>query len=410
MNLQIQSSYAPPPSRWEGLKAEIKAAAGELGIDEIGFATAEPFLYLKSILQDHRDKGYDSGFEEPDLDKRTIPALQGGEARSIIAIAVAYPSKMADPPKSEPGARRGILARASWGLDYHQVLRGALEKLEGFIRERVPEAVLESMVDTGVLVDRAVAERAGIGFSGKNCAVISPKWGSWIYLGEMVTNIPFPPDQPVEEGCGDCTKCIDACPTGALVGPGQLNAQACISYLTQTKGFLSEEYMTKIGNRLYGCDTCQIVCPHNRGKNWVHRPQLQPDPEVVKPLLLPILDLSNREFKEKFGRSSAAWRGKKPIQRNAVIALGNFREAAAVPKLTEILLRDPRPEMRGTAAWALGRIGGREAHAALREADVREEDAQARELLESALLKLEAAELAALERQHEAGQGETKPV
>ncbi len=389
MNFNTQASYAPPPSRWEELKADIKAAASELGIDDIGFATAEPFLYLKNILQQHRDNGYESGFEEPDLDKRTVPALPSGEQPlSIIAIAVAYPSKLEDPPKSEPGARRGILARASWGQDYHHVLREALAKLESFIRERVPDAVMESMVDTGALVDRAVAERAGIGFSAKNCAIISPKWGSWIYLGEMVTNLPLPPDQPVEEGCGDCTKCIDACPTGALVGPGQLNAQACISYLTQTKGFLSEEYMTKIGNRLYGCDTCQIVCPHNRGKNWNHRPQLQPDPEIVKPLLLPILDLSNRGFKEKFGSSSAAWRGKKPIQRNAVIALGNFKEAAAVPKLTEIVLKEPRPEMRGTAAWALGRIGGSEALAAVEQALDREEDLAVREMLERALSKL----------------------
>lgn len=389
MNNNIQTSYAPPPSKWEDLKNEIKAALPELGIDSIGFTTAEPFLYLKNILQDHRDKGYESGFEEPDLDKRTIPALPSGEKpMSIIAIAVAYPSKMENPPKSEPGARRGILARASWGRDYHQVLREALAKLEAFIRERVPDAVLESMVDTGVLVDRAVAERAGVGFSAKNCAIISPKWGSWIYLGEMVTNIPFSPDPQIEEGCGDCTKCIDACPTGALVGPGQLNAQACISYLTQTKGFLSEEYMTKIGNRLYGCDTCQIVCPKNRGLNWNHRPELQPDPEIVKPLLLPILDLSNREFKEKFGSSSAAWRGKKPIQRNAVIALGNFKEAAAVPKLTEIVLRETRPEMRGTAAWALGRIGGKEALSAIDMALQAEEDVQVREMLERARHKL----------------------
>ncbi len=388
MNNKAQSAYAPPLSKWEHLKAEIKAAAPQLGIDDIGFASADPFLYLKNILQEHRDKGYESGFEEPDLDKRTVPALKSGEPLSILAIAVAYPSKMENPPKSEPGARRGILARASWGRDYHHVLREALEKLEGFIRERVPDAVMESMVDTGVLVDRAVAERAGIGFSGKNCAIISPKWGSWIYLGEMVTNIPFPPDAAVEDGCGECTKCIDACPTGALVGPGQLNAQACISFLTQTKGFLSEEYMTKIGNRLYGCDTCQIVCPKNRGKSWNHRPELQPDPEVVKPLLLPILELSNREFKEKFGMSSAAWRGKKPIQRNAVIALGNFKEAGAVPKLTEIVLRETRPEMRGTAAWALGKIGGKEALGAVEQALQGEEVAEVREMLIRAQGKL----------------------
>lgn len=384
MNNIRQSPYAPPPSQWDRLKSEIKDALPSFGIDDIGFATAEPFLFLKNILQEHRDKGYESGFEEPDLDKRTIPSLQSGEPLSIIAIAVAYPSKMENPPKSEPGERRGILARASWGQDYHHVLREALAKLESFIRERIPDAVLESMVDTGVLVDRAVAERAGIGFSGKNCSIISPKWGSWIYLGEMVTNIPFPPDTPVQEGCGDCTKCIDACPTGALVGPGELNAQACISYLTQTKGFLDEDYMTKIGNRLYGCDTCQIVCPHNRGKNWDHRPQLLPDPEIVKPLLLPILELSNRGFKEKFGSSSAAWRGKMPIQRNAIIGLGNFKETAAIPKLKEIVLKEPRPELRGTAAWALGKIGGPEALAAVKQALEQEEHEQVREMLHKA--------------------------
>lgn len=115
--------------------------------------------------------------------------------------------------------------------------------------------------------------------------------------------------------------------------------------------------MLKIGNRLYGCDTCQIVCPKNRGKSWNHRPELQPDPETVKPLLLPLLDISNREFKERFGDSAAAWRGKKPIQRNAVIALGNFKDTASVPKLIDILFHDPRPVLRGTAAWALARIG-----------------------------------------------------
>lgn len=382
------SSYAPPPSVWDELKEELKRAAPEMGIDDIGFASADPFVSLKSILQNHRDKGYESGFEEPDLDKRTTPSLTGAEPASIIAIAVAYPSKMSNPPKSEPGKYRGIMARSAWGRDYHVVLREAMAKLEDFIRERVPDAILDSMVDTGALVDRAVAERAGIGFSAKNCSIISPKFGSWIYLGEMVTNIPFPPDTPVTEDCGECTKCIDACPTGALVGPGQLNAQRCVSFLTQTKGFVEEEDMRKIGNRLYGCDTCQIVCPKNKGLNWSHHPELQPDPEKAKPLLLPILDMSNREFKEAFGDTSAAWRGKKPIQRNAVIALGNFRDASAVPKLGEILLNDPRPELRGTAAWALGRIGGEEALRNLEKGYKKEQDEQVRSLLRNAFKQL----------------------
>lgn len=370
---------------WADLKRELQLAATSLGIDDIGFASADPFLSLKAVLIDRRTKGYESGFEEPDIDKRIYPELSLTQPASLISIAVAYPSKMTDPPKSEPGERRGILARSAWGRDYHHVLREAMAKLGEFIRERVPDARIESMVDTGALVDRAVAERAGIGFKGKNCAIISPEFGSWIYLGELITNIPFPPDAPVQEDCGDCTKCIDACPTGALVGPGELNAQRCISYLTQTKGFLEEEFMVKIGNRLYGCDTCQIVCPKNKGKSWNHRPELQPDPETVKPLLLPILDMSNREFKERFGESAAAWRGKKPIQRNAVIALGNFKDAASVPKLVDVMLNDSRPVLRGTAAWSLSKIGGTEALGAVRRAISRETD-------EDVLIRLRAAE------------------
>ena len=384
----VWTGAAQSVSAWETLKQEIKAAGPELGIDDIGFAAADPFVSLKSLLEQSRDKGYASGFEEPDIEKRVHPALQDGEPASLIAIVVAYPSKMVNPPKSEPGAYRGILARSAWGQDYHQVLRKAMDKLVAFIRERVPEAIIESMVDTGALVDRAVSQRAGIGFSAKNCAIISPKFGSWIFLGELVTNIPFPPDTPVTEDCGECTKCIDACPTGALVGPGQLNAQRCISFLTQTKGFLDEEFMLKIGNRLYGCDTCQIVCPKNRGKNWDHHPEFHPDPEVVKPLLLPLLDIGNREFKERFGQSSAAWRGKKPIQRNAVIALGNFKDKSAVPKLTQVLKRDPRPELRGTAAWALSRIGGEDAMRAIGEAAAIEQDGNVLSMLQKAKERL----------------------
>lgn len=371
--------------RWEILKREMKEAAKELGIDAIGVASADPFTSLKQRLIRHRELGRESGFEEKDLDKRTDPSLLFDKPQSIIAIAIAHPSKLPDPPKSEPGARRGIMARASWGQDYHSVLRNRLERLEAWLSERVPDLRAESMVDTGALSDRAVAERAGIGWSAKNCAIISPELGSWIYLGEMITNLPLPPDEPVTEGCGSCNKCIDACPTGALVGPGELDAQKCVSFLTQTKGMLPDPYMRKIGNRLYGCDTCQIVCPENKGKNWTHHPELTPDPELAKPLLTPLLTIGNREFKERFGSTSSAWRGKKPIQRNAVIALGNFKDPSAVPDLIAVLEEDPRPVLRGTAAWALGRIGGEQAEQALLEAKAKEEDAEALEAIAFAL-------------------------
>lgn len=384
-------------SRWILLKEELREAAASLGIDKIGFASADPFTELKTRLIRHRELDRESGFEEPDLDKRTNPALLFDNPQSIIAIAVAYPAKLPNPPKSEPGARRGILSRSAWGDDYHKVLRDRMARLEAWLKERVPEARFESMVDTGALSDRAVAERAGIGWSAKNCSILSEDLGSWIYLGEMITNIPFEPDTPVTEGCGECTKCIDACPTDALVGPGQLDSNKCISFITQTKGFISDEYMRKIGNRLYGCDTCQTVCPVNRGKNWTHQPELQPDPELVKPLLVPLLTIGNREFKERYGHTSSAWRGKKPIQRNAVIGLGNFKEKSAVPDLIGVLKDDTRPVLRGTAAWALSRIGGDEAMEALIEALPKESDEEAKAYLERAIASLEADRLRAEE-------------
>lgn len=374
---------------WSQLKEELKQAAPELGIDKIGFTTADPFLTMKERLIAQRQKGYESGFEEPDIDKRVYPELNMEEPRSILSIAVAYPSKLSNPPKSQPGAYRGILSRSAWGKDYHHVLRDRLERLESWLQERVPGVRMLSMVDTGALVDRAVAERAGIGWSGKNCSIITPEFGSWVYLGEMITNIPFPSDEPVTEGCGDCTACIDACPTGALVGPGQLDAKRCISYLTQTKGFIADEWKKKIGNRLYGCDTCQVVCPKNRKLNHTHHPELEPDPELVKPLLTPLLTMSNREYKERYGDNASSWRGKKPIQRNAIIALGNFKDRASVPLLSELLIRDPRPVIRGTAAWALGQIGGEEAEQALRQAGERETDEEALEEIKRACAALQ---------------------
>lgn len=182
--------------------------------------------------------------------------------------------------------------------------------LEEFLKEKVPEVVIKSMVDTGELVDRAVAERAGIGWSGKNCSIITPEFGSYVYLGDIITSLPFEPDTPMEDRCGECNKCVDVCPTGALVQGGQLDSSKCIAFLTQTKGFLPDEYRTKLGNRLYGCDTCQTVCPENKGKDYHFHEEMEPDPELAKPLLRPLLTMSNRDFKDKFGHVSGSWRGK----------------------------------------------------------------------------------------------------
>ncbi|USK40015.1 tRNA epoxyqueuosine(34) reductase QueG [Cytobacillus firmus] len=357
-------------------KQEVIEYSKTIGIDKIGFTTAGTFDEMKNRLIRQQELQYQSGFEEPDIEKRVNPGLLMDKPRSIISIAVAYPSKMKVRVVSKRGERRGIFCRASWGKDYHLILRERLQKLEEFIQSRIPEAICKSMVDTGELVDRAVAQRAGIGWSGKNCSIITPEFGSYVYLGEMITNLPFEPDKPMEDKCGSCNKCVEVCPTGALIQGGQLDAQKCIAFLTQTKGFLAEPYREKLGNRLYGCDTCQTVCPENKGKDFHLHDEMEPDPEVAKPLLRPLLFISNREFKEKYGPVSGSWRGKKPIQRNAIIALAHYKDETAAEDLIKVMKEDPRPVIRGTAAWALGKIGGEKSLPALKQALQQEKDGE----------------------------------
>ncbi|HBF75384.1 MAG TPA: tRNA epoxyqueuosine(34) reductase QueG, partial [Lactobacillus sp.] len=179
---------------------------------------------------------------------------------------------------------------------------------------------------------------------------------SYVYLGEIVTNLELAPDEPMASQCGDCTRCIDACPPRALMGNGQLNGQRCLSYQTQTKGEMPDEFRPLIRNVIYGCDICQVVCPFNRGvDNHLHE-RMEPDVERVRPELTPMLTMTNREFKASFGSMAGSWRGKKPLQRNAIIALANLNDTSAVPKLLEVIEKDPRPLIRATAAYAVGRL------------------------------------------------------
>ncbi len=339
-------------------KKRIIEYAHSIGIDDIGFTTAEPFTEFKAKLIDYYKNGYESGFETGTIEERTNPKASLPNAESIISIAVGYPNKLRNAPKSKQGERRGIFARASWGMDYHTLLRSRLEKLETFINELDPSVDCKSMVDTGVLSDREVARRSGLGFTGKNGFIINPKLGTYSYLGEMIVSYPFPADEELLDSCGDCNICVDRCPTGALVGNGQVDSKKCISFLTQTKGFMPMEYRSKIGNRLYGCDTCQQVCPRNKGINTEHHEDIVLEPEILKPELTGLLQISNKEFKETYGHLAGVWRGKKPIQRNAIIALAHFKETAAIDILKTIAETDVRPVIKGTAYWAIGQISG----------------------------------------------------
>ena len=340
------------------LKEKIQKKSKELGIDKIGFASAAPFDHLAQGMQESKELGHTTGFEHPILEERIYPEKIFDSPKTIISIALAYPTLPRQKPERVKGERRGAFARASWGEDYHFILSRRMEALIEYIKSEVnqKDVAFKPMVDTGELIDVRVAERAGIGFVGKNGLLVTKEFGSYVYLGELITNIEFPVDAPVDYGCGDCTRCVDFCPTNALLGNGKMNAQRCLSYQTQTKGFMPKEFRKKIGHVIYGCDICQQVCPYNKGKDFHLHPEMEPSVEETHPLLKPLVTISNKEFKERFGKMAGSWRGKKPLQRNAIIALANYRDKTAVPLLLKVMKEDMRPVMKGTAAWAVSEI------------------------------------------------------
>lgn len=337
------------------IKEAIKQLAQDIGISKIGFTTADDFDYLEKSLRASVEEGRSSGFEHKNIEERIKPRLSLASAKTIISIAIAYPHKLpVKPPKTQ--YKRGKITPNSWGLDYHYVLEEKLQRLAQGIESLCQDFPLEHkiMVDTGALVDTAVAQRSGIGFIGKNGLVISKEFGSYMYLGELITNLEIEPDSPVDYDCDDCHRCLDACPTSCLLGDGSMNAKRCLSFQTQDKGMMDLEFRKKIKTVIYGCDICQICCPYNKG---IHNPLASEiDPELAEPELLPFLELSNSQFKKKFGMIAGSWRGKNTLQRNAIIALANGHDKSALVKLMEIIDKNNNPIHTATAIWALGEI------------------------------------------------------
>ena len=335
------------------IKEETIKLSKEIGISKIGFTTADDFDYLEKSLRLAVEEGRNSGFEHKNIEERIKPKLSLASAKTIISIAVAYPHKLKQQPQ-KTAYKRGKFTPNSWGLDYHYVLQDKLDRLAKGIEELTADFEYKGMVDTGALVDTAVARRAGIGFIGKNGLVISKEFGSYMFLGELITNLDIEPDQPVDYDCGDCNRCVTACPTSCLIGDGTMNAKRCLSFQTQDKGIMDLEFRKKIKTVIYGCDICQICCPYNKGLDNPLATEI--DPELAHPELLPFLELSNGQFKEKFGHIAGSWRGKNILQRNAIIALANANDRSAIPKLLEIIDRGQNPIHIATAIWALSQL------------------------------------------------------
>ncbi|MDR1606336.1 MAG: tRNA epoxyqueuosine(34) reductase QueG [Streptococcaceae bacterium] len=338
------------------LKQQIIAIAKEIGISKIGFTTADDFAYLEESLKLAQENGTASGFEHQNIEERLKPTMLLENAKTIIAIAVAYPSHLPKIPEKTK-FKRGKFSASSWGMDYHQILRDKMKHLAQRIADLTADFDYKAMVDTGALVDTAVARRAGIGFIGKNGLVISKEFGSYIFLGELVTNLELEPDQAVTYDCGDCTHCLTSCPTQALNGDSTMNAKRCLSFQTQTTGSLPEAFRVKLKSVIYGCDICQIACPYNKGVT--NEPQTMIDPDLAYPELQPFIQLSHKAFKEKFGEVAGAWRGKNVLQRNAIYALGNLNDQTAIPLLEELAAQSENAVHQEAAQWALTKIKSR---------------------------------------------------
>jgi epoxyqueuosine reductase len=259
------------------------------------------------------------------------------------------------------------VARYAWGLDYHEVFKDKLAALHAWVEERLGRKVeVRALVDTARIVDRAVAQRAGLGWYGKNTNLLNRERGSWVLLGELLLDVELAPDEPVRTHCGSCARCMPACPTGALIAPGVLDNDRCISYLTiELRGPIPRHMRPLMGDWVFGCDICQEACPVNRKAVPGNHPEFAPEAGIgPSPNLIELLAMTEDEFRARFKHSPvrrARWAG---LRRNAAVALGNVGGRPAIPALVRAL-HGESPLVRGHAAWALGRIGGDAADLAL---------------------------------------------
>jgi epoxyqueuosine reductase len=345
------------PRQDEGVTSlleEVRAAGLAAGLDAVGVARAEPFLGTRRDLQERKAAGLHGGmhFTYGDPDRATDPQALLPGARSLVVGARAY--RRAEP--SPPGRPAGRVARYSW-LDHYEPLRQALGAVATHLEAHGHRTLV--LVDDNRLVDREAAVRAGLGWYGKNANVLLDGHGSWFVLGSVVTDAALPAAIPVEDGCGSCARCLPACPTGALVAPGVLDARRCLAHLLQAPGDFPLEFREALGNRLYGCDDCQAACPPNRlEERRAPAPPAGPDDEAWVPVL-ELLAASDDELLARHGRWYIPRRQARYLRRNALVVLGNVGDGRHPDVETALrrALADPDPMLRSHAEWAAERLG-----------------------------------------------------
>lgn len=353
------------------LRDAVRALANEAGFDVARVTDAAPLDGAATVTRARLADGLLDGMPwitEERIARATDPSALLDGARSFVVLAASYWDDVPRPP-DDPATPRGRVARYAWGRDYHDVLRDAANEVAAGLTRIAGRAVRTRIfVDSSPLAERAVAIRAGLGWAGKSTMVLAPGTGTYTLLATILTDLDIEPDAPLAKSCGACTRCIDACPTGALVAPGVLDARTCVSFHTiENRGAIPMHLRAAIGEWLFGCDDCQDSCPVNRRPARGRLADLRATtPDDAWPPLLPILEMDDDAFRIRY-RRTAIWRTKRRgLQRNACVVLGNRRDPIAVPALAVVALNaGADPVVRGHAAWALGRIGGTAARDAL---------------------------------------------
>ena len=355
------------------MKTAILQRARELGFDDCRCTTAAPPASAAHFQQWLAQKNHgELQWLERNADKRVDPQLVLPGARSILTLAVSYEtvqglglpvrrSSTTQPQtlNSEPQTSSGIIARYAQFADYHDVLGDRLKTLTAFLAELAPATRSLWYVDTGPLLERDLAQRAGLGFVGKHTNLISRRLGNWIFLAEILTTLELEPDAPEKNHCGNCTRCITACPTAAITAPFTLDARRCISYLTiELKGAIPVELRPLLGNRIYGCDDCLAACPWNRFARAGNLMQPHARADLAVPDLLELLALDDAGFKRRFAGTPVLRTKRRGLLRNVCVALGNTGDASALPAL-ERATHDSEPLIAEHAAWAIEAVKNR---------------------------------------------------
>ena len=367
------------------LREWVDQAASAAGFDLVAVTSAEAFAADRDEALRRIHDGLMDGlpwFNPGRVQRGTDPQALLPGARSIISLGWSYNAPDDSPPAS-PG--HGVIARYARGRDYHRVMKRRMRRMVLDLQDRLGDRFAARWyVDDGPMLDRAAAARSGLGWFGKNGNILSPTHGSWLLLGQIVTDLPLEPGAPLAKSCGRCARCIPSCPTDAIVAPYVVDNRRCISYLTiEHRGVIPLELRPGMGNLVFGCDICQEVCPVNRKARATADANFgRTDLSAVD--LVELLEMNDDAFRQRFAGTPVMRARREGMQRNACVALGNSGDANAVPALTRAL-RAGTPLVRRHAAWALGQIGNATAHSALEAAALTESEPDVRAEIRMAL-------------------------